>query len=175
MKEKRKESKEGKRGIVKTSNLVTVLKKATCTAGPLRAAGPHCSRVAVVDTSSWTCSHSFTGQSRAVHVLRLQWWRHSRPFSYSAGASVREGRVDRPDGRGKNTKRLVSNKKENSSLYIVVLVQYKQNKKSLLLMVSKHPILKRRRGGAQQVDEDPQWLAGCLALRPSPRRQRAQL
>lgn len=77
---------------------------------------------------------------------------------------------------GKAHQCLVSNKKK-TAVYtqLFVLVQYKQNKKSLLLMVSKHPILKRRRGGAQQVDEDPQWLAGCLALRPSPKRQRAQL
>lgn len=64
--------------MVKTlpSNLVAVLKKATCTAGTLRAeAHTAPARVAVVDTSSWTCSHSFTGQSRAV----LQWL-HSRPF-----------------------------------------------------------------------------------------------
>lgn len=67
-----------RRGTVKTltSNLVTVLKKATCTAGP-QGRGPSLLPVAVVDTSSWTSSHLFTGQGRARTAAMGQ---HSRPL-----------------------------------------------------------------------------------------------
>lgn len=86
--------------------------------------------------------------------------------------------MDRPcgGGGGGRTRNASFQIKKKTAVYtqLFVLVQYKQNKKSLLSMVSKHPILKRR-GDTQRVDEAPQWWAGCLALQPSPERQRAQL
>lgn len=129
---------------------------------------PRAWALAAPRVAEWTLAPGLPpicSQVRAEHALQQRGSTAGPSASLLEPMSEREGWTGQM--AGENTKRLISNEKENSSLYIVVLVQYKQNKKSLLLMVSKHPILKRRRGGAQQVDEDPHgwrgaWLCGPL-------------
>lgn len=92
-------------------------------------------RVAVVDTRSWPRPHPVTGRSGAAAAALLLLLSRRRqdlgPVCWSH--CWREGGwTGRMTGE-RTPKRLISNKKENSSLYtVVVLVQYKQNKKSLL-------------------------------------------
>lgn len=104
-----------------TSNLVYCVKKSHMHSRPPE--GPHCSRVALVDTSSWPRPHSSTGQLGAVQVL-LRWWRRRRRralgpvcWSHCWGG---EGQVTGHVAGERTPKRLISNKKENSSLYTVV-------------------------------------------------------
>lgn len=116
----RRKSKEGRRGVVKTltSNLVTVFKKATCTAGP-RAASPHCSPrghsghqlldlFPFFPRSKQSCAHTAAAVVPAQQALQLVCWSQCQGEGWTGQMA------------GENTKRLVSNKKENSSLYIVV-------------------------------------------------------
>lgn len=77
---------------------------------------PH---VAAVDTSSRPRPHPFTGRSGAVRALLLRW--RGGTFGQSAGAIVQgKGEWTGHMARERTPKRLVSNKKENSSLYTVV-------------------------------------------------------
>lgn len=113
------ERKEQRRGAIKTltSNLVYCVKKSHMHSRPPE--GPHCSLCGHGDTSSWPCPHSFPGWSGAVQVLLRRWRRRDlRPvcWSHCWGEGGGMGHM-----AGERTpKRLISNKKENSSLYTVV-------------------------------------------------------
>lgn len=88
------------------------------------AEGPHCSLRGRGGHQLQALAHSFTGQRGAVQVLLLLLlrWRW-RDFGSPAGANVGGGEGGQAMWHGcgrKNTERLISNKKENSSLYTVV-------------------------------------------------------
>lgn len=94
---------ERRRRAIKTltSNLVYCVKKSHMHSRPPE--GPHCSHVALVDTSSWPRPHSSTGRRGAVQVQRR--WRQRRALWPVYWSRCRGGRAgDRPCGRGKNTK-----------------------------------------------------------------------
>lgn len=104
--------------MVKTlqSNLVTVLKKAMCTAGTLRAeAHTAPARVAVVDTIA-------PGLVPILSQVRAEPYCSGSTAGLSGSLlepkSEKEGWTGQTAGRAHQ--RLVSNKKENSSLYTVV-------------------------------------------------------
>lgn len=89
--------------------------------------GPHCSRVALVDTSSWPRPHSSTGRRELCGCGC------GGTSGRCAGATVGGGR-ETGHVAGEEHRNAAFQIKKKIAVYtqLFVLVQYKQNKKSLL-------------------------------------------